>query len=58
MAISADGRLLLVVGTDGMVEIRDAISGNKLLRLVDRSTSGCIAGLAFTVDGRTACAGG
>jgi WD40 repeat protein len=56
MAISPDGRLFLVVGTDGVVQLRDVISGNELRRLVDRSPSGCLAGLAFSVNGKTACA--
>ena len=59
MALCADGRYLLIVGTDGVIQLRDAISGNELRRfVVDRSTSGCLAGLAFSLDGRLACAGG
>ena len=51
VAISADGRLVAVGGTDGVVSVRDARSLRQLERF--RAVPGVVSALSFGPDGRT-----
>ena len=56
VAVSPDGRLVAVGGEDGMIRIRDAVTGSMVARL--RGHAGGLRELAFSADGSTLASGG